>query len=485
MPLASRTTPLSVIYALRTSLSHLTTHLDALTSRLTASESSLASLQLAHAAALAQHAEQSSAMQALCLVWEGRWREERRLRDEVQRALEAQVGVRAGGARELNGAERRRETSLTVLKVSAPRPPRLRRLSHSSTSSSSRSRDGSTRRTTPQIAPAASRRRTRTKSRALVAHLAHDLQHSRAEVERVREAHNDEVARLSADLHVRQSELARLYASLDALLPLHALALAPTAVTPLSLLPPSSPVAAAPSTARARPPSVLDLPDMRTAAAHSRAHAFLGRQAALGEVTGAQKEGGEREGEMPEEVKATLELEDEVRRLENEIARLDNPHENEPHAASSVLPVNGSQLDDAPHDPRSPPAPALDTARQQAELDRLEAERDALEAALRQAEVERGTLERLVHEKDVELDEKVEMEAQLEGRVEHLERERSRLLSLLSRSEAESTSLQAQLASTHASLDALAARVHGRIVELQRRLAETERERSKLEGDVE
>ncbi|GAA5942015.1 hypothetical protein JCM3775_004315 [Rhodotorula graminis] len=361
MPLASAL-PRTQIYALRTSLSHLTTHLDALTSRLAASESSLASLQLAHAAALAQHAEQSSAMQALCLVWEGRWREERRLRDEVQRALEAQVGVRAGGARALNGAERRRETSLTALKVSA------------------------------------SRRRTRTKSRALVAHLAHDLQHSRAEVERVREAHNDEVARLSADLHVRQSELARLYASLDALLPLYALALAPTAVNPPSLLPPSSPVAAAPSTAYARPPSVLDLPDMRTAAAHSRAHAFLGRQAALGEVTRAQKEGGESEGEMPEEVKATLELEDEVRRLENEIARLDNPHENEPHAASSVLPVDGSQLDDAPHDPRSPLAPALDTARQQAELDRLEAERDALEAALRQAEVERGTLERLVHE---------------------------------------------------------------------------------------
>jgi len=57
-------------------------------------------------------------MQALCAVWEGRWREERRLRDEVQGALEAQVGVGARGARALNGAERRRETTLTVFKVS-------------------------------------------------------------------------------------------------------------------------------------------------------------------------------------------------------------------------------------------------------------------------------------------------------------------------------------------------------------------------------
>ncbi|GAA5907863.1 hypothetical protein JCM8208_001965 [Rhodotorula glutinis] len=424
-PLSSSSRLGRCIYALRTSLSHLTTHLDALTSRLAASESSLASLQLEHAAALAQHAERSSAMQALCLVWEGRWREERRMRDDVQGALEAQVGQSARGARALNGTEKRRETTLAVLKVSTPsHPTRSRRLSHSSASTSSPSRGGSARRTTSQVAPASARRRKGIKSRALVAQLAHELQHSRAEVERVRAERDDEVARLTADVHVRQSELARLYTSLDALLPLHALALAPPS-TDTSFLPPTtSPTAAPPSPIRARPSSVLDLPDVRSAAAQSRAHTFLGRRATSGEGSRGQKEGVE--GGLPRDVEATLELEDEVRRLEDEIARLDGPPEDEAHGAASVLPVDGCRVDDGPDEHRAPSSPALDGARHQAELDRLEAELDALRTARRQAETERGTLERLVREKDGELGERDEREAQLEGRVEELERERSR-----------------------------------------------------------
>ncbi|GAA5846355.1 hypothetical protein JCM9279_001342 [Rhodotorula babjevae] len=206
------------------------------------------------------------------------------------------------------------------------------------------------------------------------------------------------VARLAADLHVRQSELARLYASLDALLPLHALALAPTSTSPSILPPPTSSTAAAPpaAPARARPPSVLDLPDVRALAAGSRAHAFLERRAVLGEGSRAQREG--EQGEMPRDVEVMLELEEEVRQLEEAIARLDGPPEDEAHAASSVLPVDGSQLGDVLEDSRSAPSPAIDTAQHQAEVVQLESQLNALKTALRQAEMERGTLERLVRE---------------------------------------------------------------------------------------
>ena len=58
---------------------------------------------------------------------------------------------------------------------------------------------------------------------------------------------------------------------------------------------------------------------MRSAAAHSRAHTFLGPRVALD--GGSRPTGAGREGELPREVEVTLELEEEVRRLEDEVRR--------------------------------------------------------------------------------------------------------------------------------------------------------------------
>jgi uncharacterized coiled-coil protein SlyX len=118
------------VTSLRTSLSHLTSHLNLLSNRLAASESTLSSLKLLHHQQLSRVEEQRDGLRALCSVWEGRWREERRLREaeelaqrsagelKVYRASFSQfiAYLTCAGGRALNDRHSRMETSYTALK---------------------------------------------------------------------------------------------------------------------------------------------------------------------------------------------------------------------------------------------------------------------------------------------------------------------------------------------------------------------------------
>ena len=57
-------------------------HLDDLSNRLATSESTLFSLKRLHEREMRRVEEERDAIRALCGVWEGRWREERSLREE-------------------------------------------------------------------------------------------------------------------------------------------------------------------------------------------------------------------------------------------------------------------------------------------------------------------------------------------------------------------------------------------------------------------
>lgn len=104
------------VTALRSSLTHLTSHLSLLTDRLARSESSLAALSSLHARSLTQHADECAALRALCAVWEGRFREEKRAREEALERCGREVGDTR--VRALNSVERRRETTLVVFSSS-------------------------------------------------------------------------------------------------------------------------------------------------------------------------------------------------------------------------------------------------------------------------------------------------------------------------------------------------------------------------------
>ncbi|GAA6054325.1 hypothetical protein JCM3770_001435 [Rhodotorula araucariae] len=215
-----------------------------------------------------------------------------------------------------------------------------------------------------------------------------------------------------------------------------------------------------------RPPSsVLDLPGVRAAAAHSRARGFL-----------AQRAQRDKDGEeVPEDVAETLRLEEEVRNLEAAIARLDAAGQSAEHDApadSSILPIDGSQLGTEVEHSASR-ADNCDT------IARLEGELDRVRADLVQADHERTALKRLLHEKG----EPAREEALLH-RVAQLEGERNRLSRLLRASEAESATLQSQLSATHASLDTLAARVHVKLLEQRDKLRSACDEIGRLEGEA-
>ncbi|BGP41381.1 hypothetical protein JCM10450v2_005423 [Rhodotorula kratochvilovae] len=272
-----------------------------------------------------------------------------------------------------------------------------------------------------------------------------------------------QVTRLTADLQVRRTELSRLYTSLDSILTLHPL---PNSRTPLPIPAPASAQPAPP----ARPPSsVLDLPGVRAAAAHSRAREFLAHHMARSGESGT----------VPKDVAETLRLEEEVRNLEVEIARLDGAEgaaAEDAQAASSVLPADGSQTGAGSEHP-DPHTDLLDT------IAHLEGELDRVRAELAQADNERTTLRRLLQEKEHATRQSGREEALLQ-RVERLEDERRRLSSLLRASESESATLQSQLTATHASLDALAARVHAKLLEQKDKLRDAWGEVRRLEGEV-
>lgn len=74
---------LQQIKNLKNSLSCLTTHLEEVTSRLLTSESTLFNLKLTSRKELDELQEERDGMKILKEVWEGRYRSERRLREEM------------------------------------------------------------------------------------------------------------------------------------------------------------------------------------------------------------------------------------------------------------------------------------------------------------------------------------------------------------------------------------------------------------------
>ncbi|KAK4335679.1 hypothetical protein RTBOTA2_004430 [Rhodotorula toruloides] len=154
------------IETLRSSLNSLTTHMAHLTDRLAASEAALASATRQTGRTSAQHAEEVVSLRALCTVWEGRWREEQRLRKEAEGQL-----AQARGGEGLNSRQARRDTTVRL---------------------------------------ASTRSLHAVHTNAANPVLPHPQNPAPT------------IASLTADLAVRRDELSNLYASLDSLLPLHA-----------------------------------------------------------------------------------------------------------------------------------------------------------------------------------------------------------------------------------------------------------------------
>ncbi|PRQ77620.1 hypothetical protein AAT19DRAFT_8688 [Rhodotorula toruloides] len=277
------------IETLRSSLNSLTTHMAHLTDRLAASEAALASATRQTGRTSAQHAEEVVSLRALCTVWEGRWREEQRLRKEAEGQL-----AQARGGEGLNSRQARRDTTVRLASTRTPRRAHERRKPGSPAPSESSSDRSSRRR--HATSSLNRREQLKTQSRALIAQLTHDLRtsahgHALALAEK-----DDQIASLTADLAVRRDELSNLYASLDSLLPLHA------NCTPNGSTAVSGGAPATPATSR----TTYD--------------------------------------------DETRKLEEEVRALEREIARLDGSAggvEQDDASTLSVAPTNGSVQDEA------------------------------------------------------------------------------------------------------------------------------------------
>lgn len=184
------------------------------------------------------------------------------------------------------------------------------------------------------------------------------------------------MTRLEADLRIRRDELSRLYASLDALLPLHSLPLPGSLSLPPSLSPQPSLAPAPAPVVRTQPPPPPSPRD------------------------------GDGDG-------TTRRLEEEVRRLEDEVARLEGApapalDEGEVEAAESVVPVDGSHVGELPdREGRGPsreggrtpgggaaapaalrPGGGLDSSSSSDDDDELERLRAALRRVLREREGE-------------------------------------------------------------------------------------------------
>ncbi|GEM08782.1 hypothetical protein Rt10032_c06g2799 [Rhodotorula toruloides] len=184
----------------------------------------------------------------------------------------------------------------------------------------------------------------------------------------------------------------------------------------------------------------------------------------------------------------TLKLEEEVRALEREIARLEG-------SAGSVVKNNGSSPSVAPTS-----GPVQDEAKdgsvdQQAHqfIERLERQLVLTETRLKEADNERSQLRRLLEEHGAHPTRNTPTighptrntpALELMEQVQRAEAERDRLAALLATAEAESQSLQAQLAVTHQSLDTLSARVRRKLFEQKTRLDEAQQRIAMLSDEL-
>ncbi|GAA6015748.1 hypothetical protein JCM10207_008784 [Rhodosporidiobolus poonsookiae] len=462
------------VATLRTSLSHLTAHLSTLTDRLASSSSALAALHLAHDRAHSTHAQQLGAVQALCGVWEARWKEERRGREEAEGEL-ARERMAEGRGKSLNDRARRRETELRV----STRPSHTHRRSSSSSAASSAgpARPSRTRRTSPTKKP-------RPSKRGLIAQLSAQLRRVEEETRSALQEKEDEITRLKADQQARRDEAQQLYRSLDTLLALGGPPAAQNVPLPpstaeeaeqlatsqrthlrrlsLSTLPHIHSINTTTSSTRApapAPPSLLDHPSLAAAARHSRS-----REAQYKDIS---------TGGLPDEVQETLALEDEVRELEREIARLNHDPASDP--AQPALSVRAEA--DLPSDERH--------ALLQKTIDDLSAQVEQLSVALRETREERGALQRVCDEYRTAGAAEAQPDEALLARIAQLEDENKRLSHLLQTTESESSTLAAELSATHSSIDALSARVRRKLEEQRAKLDAARAEVGRLRAECE
>ncbi|GAA5898500.1 hypothetical protein JCM6882_007799 [Rhodosporidiobolus microsporus] len=271
---------------------------------------------------------------------------------------------------------------------------------------------------------------------------------------------DEEIARLAADQASRRSEAQKLFDSLDTLLSLGGV---PSLAQTVPLPPAAADEAEQLSCPPIPRPSVLDHPSLAAAAAHSysRQHAQDQSRATFS----TEEEGRRRE---------TLGLEDEVRELENEIARLNASGANQSHQP------NLSTLAEAD--------PAADRQSLLLTIEELNAQVERLQVELREAKHERGALRRVVDEHQQHRSGAQPCSSpdeSLLAKVEELETERDRLAQLLHLSETECASLSHQLSATHSSIDALSLRIRRKLEEQKHKLevayAEVERGRDDAE----
>ncbi|GAA5825063.1 hypothetical protein JCM11251_006083 [Rhodosporidiobolus azoricus] len=289
--------------------------------------------------------------------------------------------------------------------------------------SSNHSKFGSTRPT----------QRSRTSKTALIGHLSRQLVKEKREAQRTLTEKDEEIARLTADQSSRRAEAQKLFDSLDTLLFLGAPSFPQTVPIPLPVPGEAEELSSGPSHPRPRD-SIFAHPSLVAAAAHSRS----------------------RSGGPPDRAE-TLGLEDEVRDLENEIARL--------NADRSRLALDAQASTIAEPDPTGDRQSLLTT------VDELNAQVQRLQAELREAKNERAALRQAVekYERAQRLHHDLPGESLL-AKVEDLEAERNRLSHLLHQSEAECASLSSQLTATHSSIDALSLRIRRKLEEQKDKL---------------
>ncbi|GAA5972855.1 hypothetical protein JCM3765_007909 [Sporobolomyces pararoseus] len=417
------------IQTLRNSLSHFSSHANSLSDRLVRAESSSVSQHQRYTQQLQQAQEEADSVKALCLVWEGRWREERALREEAESNLREAT---TSSSRKLNGAAEQDETRVYILKGSK-------------FSSKSRSRSPQPPSTDSWNVKVSSQTVPLTETSVAI-DLTEEATRLRAEMRHLSENRDLDVSRLEAEIRLRRTEMSQLYSSLDKLLFLSSVTNGRSQSSFASQdLTASRKHISATKSNRAISPSILDLPAVQAAATHSRSR----RVSDLPEGDHTK-----------EDVQETLRLEEEIRDMERKIRMLSGGPESE---GISVDPTDGSAL------------PAGDdeaSAILLTQIRELQAEVDTIRRQLELAIEEKERLAKLLEQKSTttSTDEQGRREEAQRAYIERLEADRSRLSQLLEASEAESHSLSQELASMHAQVDSLSERVRLKLEEQRNKL---------------
>lgn len=439
---------------LRTSIAHLTTRLSNTTSRLAAAEASISAIQHQHAKALNDLVEERDGVRALCSVWEARWREERRVREDLEAKLANGIAMAKGKL--LNDRNARAETSFEVSGVWKPIVPssgasHSRHSSSASSSTSSSSEETHLTTSDPRhSAPMASGSRgaltprPRIKSRQLIGDLARELERVRREADHLLFERDEEIVRLETEQAFRKQELGSLYGSLDTLLSMgHS---------------PRKPSPSSSSTKRSANPVEVPLPDDSE---HSSNEGISQKGKSSAGISHRKKVSviDEYAPSMKGKKKSrrTEALETEVRELEREVAQL-----------------GGFEISEANY-PNDHSVVTSDKEALASTILQLNSQVSHLRSALREMTHERALLQSLYDERQPSTIPTTHF-----LKAEELERECQRLSSLLSESHNEIASLTSQLLATQDSIEVLSTRVRTKLLEQKEKLQAAQRQVKEL-----